>query len=76
MPFDGAFSPFHWLIIAVVALLVIGPDKLPDAARRAGAAWRDVRSTYHSLLDDARRVVEPGEPADSPVETPESTTPD
>jgi len=28
-------------LIAIVALLVLGPEKLPDAAKSLGKAWRD-----------------------------------
>ena len=62
MPFDGAFSPLHRLVIAAVALLVLGPDALPDAARKAGAAWRELHGMYRALLDDACGVLAPPDP--------------
>jgi|ERR1700688_5061494 len=34
-------SPPKLLVILVIALIVLGPDKLPSAARRIGAAWSD-----------------------------------
>src|SRR5436305_1144090 len=42
------FSPLHWLIVGIVALLVLGPDKLPGAARQIA---RPVRA-----LQDARQM--------------------
>jgi TatA/E family protein of Tat protein translocase len=49
VPFDGAFSPAHWLIIVLVALLVLGPDQLPRLAHRAGEAMREVRRVREHL---------------------------
>jgi Tat protein translocase TatB subunit len=37
------------LLILVVALLVVGPDKLPNAARAIGKGIRDFRKHTHDL---------------------------
>jgi sec-independent protein translocase protein TatA len=29
----GEFSPWHWLVIAVIALLLFGPKKLPELGK-------------------------------------------
>jgi|ERR1019366_694365 Sec-independent protein translocase protein TatA len=53
-------SPPKLLMILVIALIVLGPDKLPSAARRIGAMWheftrwrahleREVRATFPDL---------------------------
>ena len=39
------------LLIAVVALVVLGPDKLPGAARTAGAIARRARNAWASVRD-------------------------
>ena len=57
MPFDGAFSPLHWLIIAVVGLLVLGPDRLPGLARRAGEMMRDLQRVRGHLRSELRNIV-------------------
>jgi TatA/E family protein of Tat protein translocase len=57
MPFDGAFSPLHWLIVAAVALIVIGPDQLPQVARRAGHAWREWKRVKQHLTTELRDLV-------------------
>ena len=36
-------DPAKLLIIAVVAVILLGPDKLPQVARQAGAAWRTLQ---------------------------------
>ena len=74
MPLDGAFSPIHWLIIAIVALLVLGPDKLPDAARRVATAWRELQQTRSTLLGRLRAIADEAVPTD--VQGPEPERPD
>jgi sec-independent protein translocase protein TatA len=29
----GEFSPWHWLVIAAIALLLFGPKKLPELGK-------------------------------------------
>jgi TatA/E family protein of Tat protein translocase len=64
VPFDGAFSPIHWLIVAVVALLVLGPDRLPGAARRAARAWRDLQQTRSALVGHLRDMADDAVPVE------------
>jgi hypothetical protein len=33
-------SPAKLLVIVIVAVILLGPDKLPQVARQVGAAWR------------------------------------
>lgn len=42
-------------VIAVVALLVFGPDKLPDLARQAGGFVRTVRQMAENAKNDLGR---------------------
>jgi sec-independent protein translocase protein TatB len=42
-------SPAELITIAIVILLVFGPRRLPDIARRAGKVLRDVRSAATEL---------------------------
>jgi len=47
------FTPVHVLVVLVVALLVLGPSRLPELARQAGAAmkvYRDLRDRVHTEL--------------------------
>ena len=63
-------SATELLVIAVVALLVLGPDKLPDAMRKLGRATREIRrltSGFEAELRDA---------LSEPVETPKPTVPE
>lgn len=42
-------------LVAVVALLVLGPDRLPKVARTAGALTRRARATWQNVRDDVER---------------------
>ncbi len=49
----------EFLVIFVVALLVLGPDRLPDFARQAGRIVRQVRSLSQQARDDIRAELGP-----------------
>jgi|SRR5690606_7634182 len=51
--FDVGFSEI--LVIAVVALLVLGPERLPRAARFAGLWARRARAQWHSVRNELER---------------------
>lgn len=51
--FDVGFSEL--LMIAVVALLVLGPERLPKAARFAGLWVRRARAQWHSVRAELER---------------------
>jgi len=47
-------SPAKLLVILVVALVVLGPDKLPKVARQVGALWGDFRKFRERLESEVR----------------------
>ena len=52
------------LVIFVVALLVIGPDKLPQYARKFGNAMREFRKASSDVTQEIREsVIDPLEEA-------------
>lgn len=51
--FDIGFSEL--LVVAVVALIVLGPQRLPHAARLAGLWVRRLRSQWYSVKADLER---------------------
>jgi len=40
------------LVIAVIALIVLGPSRLPDAARSLGKGMREMREAFSTSGDD------------------------
>jgi TatA/E family protein of Tat protein translocase len=71
----------HLIVIFVVALVIFGPEKLPELARNLGKlmaefrrATTDLRSTFETHLRDLereaddRRIGSPRSPADAPAE--------
>jgi sec-independent protein translocase protein TatB len=47
-------SPAKLLVILVVALIVLGPDKLPKVARQIGSLWGDFRRFRQRFESDVR----------------------
>lgn len=39
----GALSPWHIILVAVVALLLFGPNKLPELGRGFGKMFREFK---------------------------------
>jgi sec-independent protein translocase protein TatB len=50
-------SPIRLLIIVIVALIVLGPDKLPQFARQAGAAWKTLKGLQERVETEIRTAV-------------------
>ncbi len=75
----GALSPVHLIIILVIALLVIGPGKLPETGAALGRAIRDFRQamdgTQPAGLPPATDPVSP-EPIQVSAVSAVSATPD
>lgn len=53
--FDVGFSEL--VLIAVVALLVLGPERLPGAARTVGALLRKARHSFEAVKAEVEREV-------------------
>ena len=43
--FTGLESPMHLLVVLIVAVLVLGPKKLPEAARGLGSGIRQFKDS-------------------------------
>jgi sec-independent protein translocase protein TatA len=42
--FEGLFQPMHLLIVAGIALLILGPKKLPELGKGLGESIRGFKS--------------------------------
>ena len=54
-----SLGPAEILVILVVALIVLGPSKLPEAGRQVGRALAEVRKWSQGFQDEIRSVIEP-----------------
>ena len=52
-----SLGPAEILVVLVIALLVFGPDKMPDMARQAGRALREFRRVQQHLRSEIHDVV-------------------
>lgn len=61
----GIESPVHLLFIAVVALIVLGPKRLPQLARALGQGLREFRGSLEEGARTPEPTVAPAQPQES-----------
>jgi sec-independent protein translocase protein TatB len=59
-------DPGKLLVIAVVAIILLGPDRLPQVARQVGGAWRSFNEFRHRMESEVRNTM-PDLPATSEI---------
>src|SRR3984957_16284505 len=47
-------DPGKLIVIGVVAIILLGPDKLPQFARQVGGAWRTFNEFRHRMESEVR----------------------
>jgi sec-independent protein translocase protein TatA len=52
-----SLGPSEILVVLVIALLVFGPNKMPDIARQVGKGFREFRRVQQHLKSELRDVV-------------------
>ena len=52
MGFISAPGPLELMVILVIALIVLGPQKLPEAARSVGKGMRELKESLTAEDDD------------------------
>jgi sec-independent protein translocase protein TatA len=52
MGFISAPGPLEMMVILVVALLVLGPQRLPEVARSVGKGMRELKDSLSGMNDD------------------------
>ena len=70
--FGDIIQPTHLLFILVVALLVLGPKRLPEVGRSLGRGLRDFRQGMQGVQEEARSVF--GDATDESAADSASTT--
>ena len=48
----GILQPTHLILILIIALIVFGPGKLPDAGKAFGKMIQEFRQASHEELED------------------------
>jgi sec-independent protein translocase protein TatA len=61
-------GPLELIVILVVALIFLGPKRLPDAARSLGTGVREFRDSLSGDRDDHGYDADPDEDDDEPDE--------
>ena len=61
-------GPLEIAIVAIIAILVLGPKRLPEAGRGLGKSMREFKSGISGITGDDEKSVEP-------TETKTTTTP-
>ncbi|MER3395277.1 MAG: twin-arginine translocase subunit TatB [Acidimicrobiia bacterium] len=51
-------GPLEILLIVVIALLVIGPEDLPDAVRKVGRFFAELRRYGEEVQEEVRAIIE------------------
>jgi sec-independent protein translocase protein TatA len=59
-------SGFEWIVILVIALLILGPGKLPDVASAVGKSIREFRKASADVQDSVKVDTSPLPPAPVP----------
>ena len=73
MGFMSVPGPLEILVILVIALIVLGPQRLPEAARSVGRGMRELKESLQGVNDDDDAYADeldddqPAEPAAKPV---------
>ncbi len=72
----GGLTPAHLLIILVIALIVIGPGKLPEVGAAIGKSIREFQKATGGITDTLTgAVAQPVPPAPTPSTQVQPTTP-
>jgi sec-independent protein translocase protein TatA len=48
----GSIGPMELIIVLVIALIVLGPKKLPEVGRSVGKGMREFKDSLNGITDD------------------------
>ncbi len=53
----GFLDPEKILVVLVIALIVLGPERLPRAAHQLGSAWRELTRVREQVTEEIRSAL-------------------
>ncbi len=53
----GGLDPAKIFVVLIIALIVLGPERLPGAARQMGGAWRELNKLREKFEEEVRSAV-------------------
>jgi len=59
-------GPLELVVILALALVVFGPEKLPEIAQQVGKAIREIRRVTSDVTDEIQKNIEPERPTIRP----------
>ena len=68
-------GPMEVVVIALVALVILGPQRLPDAMRQAGRAVSELRRWSSSVEHQVRSAIDVEPAPRRPATVPDSAAP-
>jgi sec-independent protein translocase protein TatA len=70
--FEGAFSPWHWLMVLLIVLVIFGPKKLPELGKGLGTAIRGFREGLKGMSEE----IQASDTGPKPEEKPSPSKPE
>jgi sec-independent protein translocase protein TatA len=65
----GEFSPFHWLIVLAIVVLLFGGKKIPEVMKGLGEGIRSFKEGMHGNAQNSAQTT-PAAPPPTVVSTP------
>lgn len=65
--FTDLLTPTHLIFVLVIALLVLGPKRLPEVGRSLGQGLREFRGSITGRAEDAPRIPTPAPLPEEPA---------
>ena len=62
-----SIGPLEIVVVLMIALLVFGPTRLPELAKNAGRAMRQLQDFQHGVRRHIDDVISPDDPDDAGV---------
>jgi sec-independent protein translocase protein TatA len=63
-----SIGPMELIVVLVIALVVLGPKRLPDAGRSLGRGLREFKDSVGGVREDLAPVSLASEPAKTPAD--------